>query len=131
MGRYGRCKNCWWHDEASKCCFFHTPIVQKHDTSYCPDYSNRRKTNKENGTLRDWVASNPDISQLAPNQCQFCMYYEKGNSTCNKQYAYRGMDWGETCRVFEPIPTLTVDDIIKKPVKKKVLKLNVEQFKID
>lgn len=57
MSNHGYCKNCWWWKEGI--CYMqpldigynHTP-----PTSYCPDYLNRKKGDKED-TLEDWIKS--------------------------------------------------------------------------
>ena len=50
--RFGHCKNCWWWKEGY-CYMYHN---RTEETSYCPDYTNRKKENKEGGeTLEDWI----------------------------------------------------------------------------
>lgn len=67
--RFGHCKNCWWWDKIPSTCDVddehsvgmcwmqgtsYSPYQTEAD-SYCPDYTNRRKTNKEFGqTLEEW-----------------------------------------------------------------------------
>ena len=34
------------------------------DDSYCPDYYNRRKGNKEDCKLKDWINQHPDVKQI-------------------------------------------------------------------
>ena len=63
MPRYGHCKNCWWWNQVTKdngICWFRTYYGDNPHYSgiggYCPDYSNRIKTNKENKqTLKEWL----------------------------------------------------------------------------
>ena len=52
MSNYmGECQKCWWFK--NNICYMHRNKVNDH--SYCPDYINRRKENKANGTLDDWL----------------------------------------------------------------------------
>ena len=62
MPRYGHCKNCWWWNQVGKVngiCWFQTYYEDNPHHSdideYCPDYSNRIKTNRENETLKEWL----------------------------------------------------------------------------
>ena len=67
--RFGHCKNCWWWEKipstidvvdghsTGMCWMQGTSYSPRHTgaDSYCPDYANRRKTNKEFGqTLEEW-----------------------------------------------------------------------------
>lgn len=49
--RLGHCKHCWWH-HGGKC---YMQGISTDDSSYCPDYHNRVKGNKENGRIEDWI----------------------------------------------------------------------------
>lgn len=67
--RFGHCKNCWWWEKipstidvddghSTGMCWMQGtsdfPCYSKPD-SYCPDYTNRSKTNKKFGqTLNEW-----------------------------------------------------------------------------
>ncbi len=64
---HGYCENCWWWEpikfdlkEAKwvlgVCWTWKNTITNK---AYCPDYTNRKKYNKENGSLESWVKSLP------------------------------------------------------------------------
>jgi len=64
---HGYCENCWWWEpikfdlkEAKwvlgVCWAWKNTTINK---TYCPDYTNRKKYNKENGTLESWVKSLP------------------------------------------------------------------------
>ena len=68
MPNHGYCKNCWWWEEIPTIatvwqeverkgqCFMHTHGGHNEYTeenSYCPDYFNRKKGNKEQ-TLDEW-----------------------------------------------------------------------------
>lgn len=64
---HGYCKNCWWW-EPIKFDVTQAKYVmgvcwcwknQMADNGYCPDYYNRKRGNKENGTLEDWVKKAP------------------------------------------------------------------------
>ena len=48
MPNHGYCRNCWWHKDGI--CYMQG--VKTNDDSYCPDYANRNKLNKE-GTIED------------------------------------------------------------------------------
>lgn len=49
---FGHCKHCWFWKLGY--CYMHNNPTK--ETSYCPDYANRRKYNKENGqTLEEWI----------------------------------------------------------------------------
>lgn len=53
MPNHGYCKNCWWHKD--EICYMQG--VKTQDDSYCPDYANRNKLNKEgtlNSLLMEW-----------------------------------------------------------------------------
>lgn len=50
MPNHGYCQNCWWHKD--RICYMQG--VKTQDDSYCPDYANRTKLNKE-GTLDDLI----------------------------------------------------------------------------
>ena len=53
MPNHGYCKNCWWHKDGI--CYMQ--IVKTRDDSYCPDYANRNKLNKEStldSLLMEW-----------------------------------------------------------------------------
>ena len=59
MANFGKCKNCWWwnrHNNISGNCYFQSNENNEYITyedSYCPDYYNRRKGDKEK-TLKNW-----------------------------------------------------------------------------
>ena len=36
--------------------------VSTDDSSYCPDYYNRTKGNKEGGRIEDWISKHPEIN---------------------------------------------------------------------
>lgn len=36
--------------------------VSTDDSSYCPDYHNRAKGNKEDGRIEDWINKHPEIN---------------------------------------------------------------------
>ena len=62
--RFGHCKNCYWWDKCSTdkgICFMHTyseDAITPED-SYCPDFVNRKKYEKESGiTLKAWTEQN-------------------------------------------------------------------------
>lgn len=48
---YCKCVNCWWW--MNGICYFDD--IKTEGNSYCPDYTNRTKTNKEYGTLEEWI----------------------------------------------------------------------------
>ena len=53
MPNHGYCKNCWWHKDGI--CYMQ--CVKTNDYSYCPDYVNRNRFNKEwtiDGLLKEW-----------------------------------------------------------------------------
>lgn len=70
MPNHGYCRNCWWWMPPSpdaiptelfkscvgKCYMESDANFSKYTTptSYCPDYINRKKEDK-NGTLEDWI----------------------------------------------------------------------------
>ena len=62
--RYGYCKNCYWWNRYSYnkgICFMHTYSEDKItlQDSYCPDFVNRKKYEKESGmTLKEWTEQN-------------------------------------------------------------------------
>ena len=59
--RLGHCKHCWWWklkdaDLRIGQCYMYNNRTE--EDSYCPDYINRRKENKEYGmTLDEWIES--------------------------------------------------------------------------
>ena len=69
MPNHGYCKNCWWWkplhmampcqvDETGKCYMHSLGDSQEYtsECSYCPDYYNRKKGNREQKqTLEDWI----------------------------------------------------------------------------
>ena len=62
--RFGHCKNCYWWDKCRPdkgICFMHTyseDTITLED-SYCPDFVNRKKNEKESGmTLKEWTEQN-------------------------------------------------------------------------
>lgn len=62
--RFGHCKNCYWWDKCCPdkgICFMHTyseDTITLED-SYCPDFVNRKKYEKESGmTLKEWTEQN-------------------------------------------------------------------------
>lgn len=71
MPNHGYCKNCWWWkiiptlgpyspEIEQGCCWMHCgdngiPYSITNEDSYCPDYWNRKKGNKEDGTLEEWI----------------------------------------------------------------------------
>lgn len=64
---HGYCENCWWW-EPVKFDIIQAKYVlgicwcwknQIRNDSYCPDYWNRKKGNKENGSLEAWVKLSP------------------------------------------------------------------------
>ena len=62
--RFGHCKNCYWWDRCRPdkgICFMHTyseDTITLED-SYCPDFINRKKNEKESGmTLKEWTEQN-------------------------------------------------------------------------
>ena len=58
--RLGHCKHCRWH-HGGKC---YMQGVSTDDSSYCPDYLNRAKGNKEDGRIEDWINKHPEINIL-------------------------------------------------------------------
>ena len=61
---FGHCKHCWWWKKTKLItdkgyCFFHRNATK--ETTYCPDYYNRKKGNKEEGTLDEWISKHPEI----------------------------------------------------------------------
>lgn len=79
---HGRCKNCWWYLQTEPpkwtptkwslilkpCggrCYMHVgsdgvPYTMMDGASYCPDYINRKRGDKEQGmTLSDWIKGLP------------------------------------------------------------------------
>lgn len=64
---HGYCENCWWWEpikfdlkEAKwvlGVCWMWSNNQQ--NKSYCPDYWNRKRGNKEHGTLEEWVIKAP------------------------------------------------------------------------
>jgi len=65
---HGYCENCWWWEpikfdlkEAKwtlGCCWMWNN--QQENDSYCPDYWNRKKGNKEYGSLEAWAKDRPN-----------------------------------------------------------------------
>lgn len=53
---HGYCKNGWWW----QCNWCYYENVKASATSYCPDYINRKKTDKREGTLTEWITKNKD-----------------------------------------------------------------------
>lgn len=59
--RLGHCKHCWWWklkdtDLRIGNCYMYNNRTE--EDSYCPDYANRRKENKDGGiTLEEWIES--------------------------------------------------------------------------
>lgn len=51
--RFGHCKHCWWWKECF--CYMHNNPTK--ESSYCPDHINRKKGNKEDGTLDEWISN--------------------------------------------------------------------------
>lgn len=61
---FGHCKYCWWWRKTTDStrdgyCFYHMNTTK--DTTYCPDYYNRKKGNKESCTLKDWINKHPNL----------------------------------------------------------------------
>ena len=71
MPNHGYCKNCWWWKEIPTImpfwmeierngqCFMHSCEGHQEytdESSYCPDYINRKKENKK-GTIEEWLKS--------------------------------------------------------------------------
>ena len=61
---FGHCKHCWWWKKTTTIadkgyCFYHRNTTK--ETTYCPDYYNRKNGNKENGTLDKWINKHPEI----------------------------------------------------------------------
>ena len=69
---HGYCKNCWWWKQhlsiTTPCtkgiCYMQSKNVgiddaellhETRESDYCPDYINRKKEEKTNGTLNDWI----------------------------------------------------------------------------
>lgn len=76
MPNHGYCRNCWWWKEIFAIgivsslkrkgqCWMHCgdniPYSVKEEDSYCPDYYNRKRGDKEDGTLDDWIRNIPRI----------------------------------------------------------------------
>ena len=69
MPNHGYCKNCWWwktlhtamplDDDETGQCYMHSVGGHKEyssEYSYCPDYYNRKKGNRERKqTLEEWI----------------------------------------------------------------------------
>lgn len=51
---HGYCKDCWWWKR--NWCYFHESKAI--DMSYCPDYKNRKRVPKREGTLDEWIKKN-------------------------------------------------------------------------
>lgn len=86
MPNYGHCKNCWWYKRTKNpgykiedgklipyigegICYMHSGNIWSkgaecyhytNDECYCPDYWNRKKGNKEQGTLDEWIKGGYD-----------------------------------------------------------------------
>ena len=56
--KFGHCKNCWWN--YNHCCYMSG--VKVNDDSYCPDFYSRRKGNKEDGPIKEWINQHPEIN---------------------------------------------------------------------
>ena len=61
---FGHCKHCWWWKKTNPIdykgyCSYHRNTTK--ETIYCPDYYNREKGNKEDGTLDEWINKHPEI----------------------------------------------------------------------
>lgn len=78
---HGYCENCWWWEpikfdlkEAKwvlgVCWAWKNTTTNK---AYCPDYTNRKKYNKENGSLESWVKSLPK-SFIYPKDSKLVKY---------------------------------------------------------
>ena len=69
MANHGKCMNCWWWEPIKfdlrqakwvlGCCWAWKNQIA--DEGYCPDYWNRKKGNKENGSLYEWVKKSPEL----------------------------------------------------------------------
>ena len=66
--RFGHCKHCWWwklmktHERTGNCYMSNN---RTEEDSYCPDYVNRRKENKEYGmTLDEWIESHKGTGRV-------------------------------------------------------------------
>ena len=67
MANHGYCKNCWWWEPVKfdlkqaknvlGVCWCWKGVTD--DDAYCPDYWNREKGNKKDGSLESWVKSLP------------------------------------------------------------------------
>ena len=67
----GKCKKGWWwkrynHSvdvtENTGKCYYQFSITK--ETSYCPDFYNRKKGNKEGETLEDWIKNHNEEINL-------------------------------------------------------------------
>lgn len=70
--RLGHCKHCWWwklintHEHTGNCYMHHN---RTEEDSYCPDYVNRRKEDKEYGmTLDEWIESRKGTEWALPDE---------------------------------------------------------------
>ena len=60
MPNHGKCKNCWWwkpiENNWTGICYMQTIGYNYYtdENSYCPDYLNRKKGDKEE-TLEEWI----------------------------------------------------------------------------
>jgi hypothetical protein len=60
MPNHGKCKNCWWwkpiENNWTGICYMQTIGCNYYtdENSYCPDYLNRKKGDKEE-TLEEWI----------------------------------------------------------------------------
>lgn len=69
---HGYCENCYWWEPIEFNIRQAKYVLgvcwcwknQTRNDSYCPDYWNRKKGNKENGTLENWVKTIPNIYEL-------------------------------------------------------------------
>lgn len=83
MANHGYCKNCWWYQQTKNrkykiedgklreiigegICYMHSVHIgivgaeyykYESDNNYCPDYCNRKKIEKTDGTLEEWIKS--------------------------------------------------------------------------
>lgn len=72
---HGYCKNCWWWKrhlsltivQDKGICYMQSKNIdipgaeffkETNENSYCPDYTNRKKQEKKNGTLEKWIEEN-------------------------------------------------------------------------
>ena len=100
MPNHGYCKNCWWHKDGI--CYMQ--CVKTNDYSYCPDYVNRNRFNKEwtiDGLLKEWKEKNRimeewkigEIRQVNGEWCQcvegtscrVCAYHNEDYDLCDTE----------------------------------------------